>query len=154
MRYLWTIFHTWEQVVTMHHSSTKLFAEIAKNRLSLSASIVDFVAEHKRSKVILKKWKMALQHLSLPIWARSVCSEFLSFPTDSTSFQVRMTLGDYFQSPLNAAPRLAKATAAEGHDTCRCDKAAFSAFGAKGGIWGFGIGLLSPASSFIVALYV
>ena len=65
-----------------------------------------------------------------------------------------MTLRDYLQSPLNAAPRLAKGSAAEGHDTCGRDKAAFSVFGAKDGIWDFGIGLLSTASSLIVALSV
>lgn len=88
------------------------------------------------------------------MWARSVCSEFLSFPTDSTFFQLRITLGDYLQSPLNAAPRLAKGTAAEEHDTCGRDKAAFSAFGAKmeSGILALGRWVLHPV--FIVDLYV
>lgn len=41
-------------VTSKHHNSTKAIGEMAKNRVSLSSSIVDFVAEHK-SKVIPKK---------------------------------------------------------------------------------------------------
>lgn len=63
-----------------------------------------------------------------------------------------MTVGDYLQSPLNAAPRLAKGTFAEGHDACGPDQAAFAVFWAKHRMWDFGTGLLSTASSFIVAL--
>lgn len=62
-----------------------------------------------------------------------------------------MALGDYLQSTLNAAPRLAKGTAAEGHDICGCDEDASSAFGAEEGIREFGTALLSAASSSVVA---
>lgn len=42
-------------VTTKHHGSTKTVGEIGKNRPSLSTFIVDFVAEHKRNKVMLQK---------------------------------------------------------------------------------------------------
>lgn len=65
-----------------------------------------------------------------------------------------MAPGDYLQGTLNAAPRLAKGTAAEGRDICGRDEDASSAFGAEVGICEFGTGLLSAASSFIVALSI
>lgn len=58
---------------------------------------------------------MAFQDLNPLRRARSVCSEFLCFPTDSAFIQVMMTPGHYFQGPLNAAPSIDKGTVADVH---------------------------------------
>lgn len=72
---------------------------------------------------------MALQDLNPLRLARSVCSEFLFFPTDSTFFQLRVTLEHYIHGPLNAAPSFAKGIATEGMTPVGVTKLDFQCLG-------------------------
>lgn len=74
---------------------------------------------------------MALQDLNPLRLARSVCSEFLFFPTDSTFFQLRVTLEHYLHGPLNAAPSFAKGIAAEGMTPVGVTKLDFQCLGQR-----------------------
>lgn len=121
---------------SQQHSTKKV--EIAKNT-HIPTFTMDFGVEHKRTEIIQKKLKVALDNLSPLMSARSIFSKF-PFLQRLSALSAEDAVEDYPLSILNAAPGLAKGIAAEGYNTCGPDQ---HAFGQKTEYWHW-IAVLHP----------
>lgn len=110
---------------SQQHSTKKV--EIAKNT-HIPTFTMDFGVEHKRTEIIQKKLKIALDNL---MSAMSIFSKF-PFLQRLSALSAEDAVEDYPLSTLNAAPGLAKGIAAEGYNTCGPDQ---HAFGQKTEYW-------------------
>lgn len=110
---------------SQQHSTKKV--EIAKNT-HIPTFTMDFGVEHKRTEIIQKKLKIALDNL---MSAMSIFSKF-PFLHRLSALSAEDAVEDYPLSTLNAAPGLAKGIAAEGYNTCGPDQ---HAFGQKTEYW-------------------